>query len=326
MTITVEDTKYINLNTQHGVSSPTANDYVSSYLSNITFNFMGLLKEEDDILFSHIDIVSAQIPLSFYNINYACNTLKYTINSGTTKTLTLTRSNYSITSLITEIQNQFLNAGYTMTITYNKPTGKLTFSSTQSFSFLSAGSTILEVLGFDSISNYTSTGNILVASNPASLLTIKKLKFCSNTLATNSVSSFSGGSTSLFGVVPVNGVPFGIIQYNNTSGRKSLLKNKVIDSIDIQILDENNRFVNFNNVEWAITLAITTTRKVIENDTTKSFSDMLSPILRMIQQPQIDTSVDSTIPPYIPPVGIDKSLFTDENDLDFFMYKNGVNI
>jgi hypothetical protein len=127
----------------------------------------------------------------------------------------------------------------------------------------------------------------------------------------------------LFGIVPVNGVPFGIIQYNNSSGRSSLLKNKVIDSIDIQILNENNQFINFNNIEWAITLAITTTRKLIEKDN-KNFSDMLKPILQMMEQPIQDTS--GNIAPPSQAVGLDKSLFTDENDLDFFMYKNGVNI
>jgi hypothetical protein len=320
MSITVEDTRYVNINSKHGISSPTSGDYVKSYLSNMTFNFRGLLKEEDDILFSHVDIANAQIPLSFYNINYTCNILKYTINNGTTNTLTLTRSNYSFTSLITEIKTQFTNAGYTFTITYNKPTGKFTFSSSQPFSFLYTGSTIFDVLGFDDTTNYSSTANVLVAENPASLLTIKKLKFCSNALATNSVGSYTGGSSSLVGSVPVNGVPFGIIQYNNNSGRNSLLKNKSIDIIDLQVLDENNRFVNFNNIEWAITLAITTTRKVIEKDN-KNFSDMLNPILQLIKQPETTTET-----PYVPPVGIDKSLFTDENDLDFFMYKHGVNI
>jgi hypothetical protein len=74
-------------------------------------------------------------------------------------------------------------------------------------------------------------------------------------------------------------------------------------------------------VEWAITLAITTTRRIIEKDSSSSkFSDMLSPILQMIKEPEKENT------PYTPPVGIDKSLFSDENDLDFFMYKHGVDI
>ena len=328
MSLTVEDTRYISLNTQHGVSHPTTGNYVTSYLSNIDFHFRGLLKEEDDILYSHIDIVNAQIPVSFYNINYATNTLKYTINNGSILTLTVDRSNYNLTSLMVELKSKFLSAGYTMNTTFYKPTGKFTFSSSQPFSFLSTGSTILEILGFDSVSNYTSTNNVLVGEHPCNLLGIKKLKFCSSALATNSVSSYGSGSDSLFGIIPVNASPFGMIQYNNTSGRRSLLKNKVIDMIDIQVYDENNRYINFNNTEWSITLAITTTRKLKNTENERTFSDMLRPILQLLNEvpepePKPETPINDINQPA---TGINQSLFTDETDLDFFMYQHGIDI
>lgn len=328
MSLTVEDTRYISLNTQHGVSHPTSGNYVTSYLSNINFHFRGLLKEEDDILYSHIDIVNAQIPVSFYNINYASNTLKYTINNGSILTLTVDRSNYNLNSLMVELKSKFLSAGYTMVITFFKPTGKFTFSSSQPFSFLSMDSTILEILGFDSVSNYVSTNNVLVGEHPCNLLGIKKLKFCSSALATNSISSYGSGSDSLFGIIPVNATPFGMIQYTNTSGRRSLLKNKVIDTIDIQVKDENNRYINFNNTEWSITLAITTTRRVKDTQNDNSFSDMIKPILQLLKPPEQNTdNTDTTINDINQPaVGIDKSLFTNETDLDFFMYQHGIDI
>jgi hypothetical protein len=313
---TVEDTRYVSLNSKHAVSKPTSDDYITSYMSNIDFHFRGLLIEEDDILYSHIDIANAQIPLSYYNINYACNTLKYTINGGSILTLSLTRSNYNFTSLIAELQTQFLSAGYVFSITFNKPTGKLTFSATVPFVFLYSNSTIFDTLGFSSLMNFTSTNNILIAEHPCSLFTIKKLKFCSNSLSTNSVSSYSGGANSVLGVIPVNALPFGIIQYNNSSGRRSLLKNTRVDSIDIQVMDENNRYINFNNSNWSITLAITTTRKVRDTQKDTSFSNMLKPILELIKNPNV----------FVPPDGIDNKLFTDDTDLDFFMYSHGIDI
>lgn len=315
MDLTVEDTRYISLNTQHGVSRSSNSDYTTSFLSDVTFNFKGLLKEDDDILFSYIDIVNCQIPVSFYNINYSTNTLKYKINGGTTLTLTLTHANYNTTSLMAELIAQFLLAGYTFTITFNKPLGKFTFASSTNFSFLSAslGSTISEILGFDSVLSYTSSSNILQSQHPASLLGIKKLKFTSTALSTSSISSGIGGS-SCFGIVPVNAPPFGIIQYSNNSGRKSVLKNKVIDLIDLQVFDENNRYINFNNTEWSITLAITSIRKYRDTENDNTFSDMITPILK-VTNPEIDL-----------PVVENNNMFSDETDLDFFMYKNGVNI
>jgi hypothetical protein len=107
MSNTVEDTRYINLNTQHAKLSPSFDGYSKSYLSNLNFDFKGLLKEENDILYSTIDIVNAQIPVSFYNINAATNILKFAINNGVILTLTIDKANYSLTSLITILTSLF---------------------------------------------------------------------------------------------------------------------------------------------------------------------------------------------------------------------------
>ena len=45
--------------------------------SFVDFNFTGLLKDEKDILRSYISILNAQIPVSFYTINYYNNVLDY---------------------------------------------------------------------------------------------------------------------------------------------------------------------------------------------------------------------------------------------------------
>jgi hypothetical protein len=50
-----------------------------------------------------------------------------------------------------------------------------------------------------------------------------------------------------------------MISYNSQSdANKNLLNVRIINEIDIQIFDENNNFVNFNNLDWNITLVITT--------------------------------------------------------------------
>jgi hypothetical protein len=53
-----------------------------------------------------------------------------------------------------------------------------------------------------------------------------------------------------------------MITYSNNGSRKALLKNRSIDNIDIIITYENNRFINFDNNEFPLILAITTTRRV----------------------------------------------------------------
>jgi hypothetical protein len=312
MMMTYEDTKYVSLNSQQGISRNTDGTYVKSYLSHIDFNFPNLLKEETDILYNHIDIVNAQFPVSFYNINYTSNTLKYTVNNSNIQTLTIPVGNYSIISLKSILISQFLIAGYVFTITFNESTNKYTFTnSLYDFSFLSSGSTILETIGFDSVYSYVSTTKSLISEHSASLLGIKKIKVSSKALSTNSISS--GGGVDILSTIPVNGIPRGIILYNNTGNRKSLLKNRIIDSIDIILKDELNNYINWNNVEWSLTLAITTTR--IYKNSILSLASLFSNNKNQNQN-QNDGLIEterSQLP------------FDNENDLDFYMYQKGYN-
>lgn len=312
--MTYEDTRYISLNTQHGISRPNNGTYVKTYLSHIDFPFVGLLHEDPSILYNHIDIVNAQIPVSFYNINYASNTLKYTINGGSIQTLTIPVGNYNISTLKSEIKAQFLVVGYVFTILFNESTNKYTFTNTlYDFSFLSLGSTILETIGFDSVNNYVSSSKTLVSEHCVSLLGIKKLKISSVSLATSAVSSLGGGD--LLGIIPINAGPRQMISYVNSANRKALLKNRVVDNIDLMITDENNKYVNFNNTEYSITLAITTTR--IYNNSFKSLASLFSNVISNNPASRVPDTSTNEKPVEVP--------FDSETDLDFFMFKHGFN-
>ena len=310
--MTYEDTRYISLNSQHGISRPTSGLYVKTFLSHIDWPTVGLLHEDPTIMYNHVDVVNAQIPVSFYNINYASNKLQYTINGGSIQTLTIPVGNYSISSLKTEIKSQFLAAGYVFTILFNESTNKYLFTnSLYDFIFLSLGSTILETIGFDSVNSYTSSNKTLLSEHCVSLLGIKKLKISSVSLATSGFSSSGGGD--LLGIIPVNAGPRQMISYVNSANRKSLLKNRVVDSIDLMITDETNTFVNLNNVEWSITLAITTTR--IYQNTKGSLSETIFSNIN----PASEAPMASEPPP------IEDIPFDRETDLDFYMYKHGIN-
>jgi hypothetical protein len=224
--MTVEDTREISLNTQNCVKKPNSgfgnSAYESSFLSQISFNFKDILKDDDDILYSHVDIVKASIPVSFYLINYTTNVLAYKINNGVIQTIVLERGNYNITTLMSAIKQGFFNTGYAFTMTYNKITSKLTFVSPigTTFTMLSSasGGTINEIIGFDSVNSYTSTGNILVSEHSASLIESKILNVSSSALRTSSLSSRGGGD--LLAVIPVNAIADGLILYTSTSWRK----------------------------------------------------------------------------------------------------------
>ena len=56
-------------------------------------------------------------------------------------------------------------------------------------------------------------------------------------------------------VIPVDVEPFSLISYNNYN-HTNILRVKKIDHIDIQLLDSYNRFIDFNNIHWSITLTL----------------------------------------------------------------------
>jgi hypothetical protein len=309
--LTVIDTKYITLNTQHCIKRPTNGLYQSSFLSLIDFPFKDVLKDDDDILYSHVSIISAQIPVSFYLVNYTTNVLKYSVNNGAILSMTLERGNYNLNTLIDALKAGFLTAGFAFSITINKITGRLLFTSPVLTTFKiynsTFGSTINEIIGFDSVNSYSSTGNVLLGEHPCSLVGIKVLKVSSSALRTNSLASGSLGN--LIATIPVNSPPYGLILYENKSNNNGgLLLNREISNIDIQITDENNAPINFNNVEYSLCLGITTTRILKDKLNSSSFRDSTRQIMNIPQE-------QPTITP---------DVFNDENDLDFYMYQHGI--
>lgn len=256
------ETKLINLNSKDAILNN------STYLSNVYFNLNGILKDEDDILERYISIQNAQIPFSFYNINVYNNILKLQI-STTIYTLTLTKGNYNATSLITEITTQLTNNSLTdFTITISTITGILTFTKTTgSFSIISAGSTIYDVLGFVPGTNYNSVTQKIIAPYPLNLLGTLRLRICSFELVTNNI------DYTLI-TLPIEIGNFGLIQYTNISNIRAKLNNPSLDGFDIMIIDDNNNNINFNNINWTMTMILTIVRKknIINNI---KFNDVL---------------------------------------------------
>ena len=57
----------------------------------------------------------------------------------------------------------------------------------------------------------------------------------------------------------------GIINYNNLTDYKSIFKEYEFNSIDISITDDKNNYIDFNNIDWSMTLQIDITNEIVEN-------------------------------------------------------------
>jgi len=97
------------------------------------------------------------------------------------------------------------------------------------------------------------------------------------------------------------------------------LRTDTIDEIDILILDQNNKSVNFNNIDWGITLLLEITRenndvaKVDMLDILKEQDKIFSDIAKSNQTPLDDT----------PPLQVEQPISDIQtDDLQFFIYQN----
>jgi len=277
------ETRIISLN-----SAYANNKLNTTFNSNVEFFFKAVLKDEPDIIRSTIQLVNAQIPVSFYQINFTNDIFSFCLSNLIPINITITRGNYNSSSLITELKAKLLTAGYTFGITISRITGIMTFTLNQAFFIFS--NPLGVVLGFNTTLGSSLVGgiNTLTAPFPLNLLGIQKLKIFSNALATQSFDSVGSGNNSLITTITVNAPPFGIILYD-TPTEPLILKTKTINTLDIQILDENNNYVNFNNINFTMTLQLNIVRsKSATPNPIKSIVDVLEQSLQ-----KIDTDIQS---------------------------------
>jgi len=254
-----QDCKLIVLNSANALRNN------SSLLSDVLFPFTGVLKEDHDIFYSTIGIVNASLPVSFYVINSNNNVLKIQNNTTLiTYSIVIPIGNYNANGLIANLTTQIQALGFsTFSLAINRSNGILTFSFPSSFTIM-ASSSIFTVLGFYGTASITGTS--ITASYPLNLLGTKKVKIFSSLLATIGVDSQTRYSSGTLATINVSDSPFGMIQFLNQSSYYAKLRMRKIDNIDIKLLDENGNLLDFNNVDWVITLQLVTYRHLVQEE------------------------------------------------------------
>lgn len=251
--------RLITINSANGIQRN------STKLSDMLFNFQNILSDDDDIISSNISVMNAQIPVSFYIIN--ATNYQFLVNTTTpsaSNTVTLAYGNYTANSLVTAI-NSALSAT-TVTVSFIQLNGKLTFTNTSggSITVLDVGGGIIsayKIIGYGSTTGYTASSPSTMPY-PLNLLGVKKLSIKSQLLGVTSFQSGTNQSTTLT-TIPNNNAPYTMINYENQSDlNKSLVRVRKIDAIDIQIEDENGTKIDFNGIDWTITLVLENIRKM----------------------------------------------------------------
>jgi hypothetical protein len=109
---------------------------------------------------------------------------------------------------------------------------------------------------------YTVVGNTLTYPGLFNVINPKKLKIFSQNLAIDSYDSVGLVTNNLIETLSVNAPPFGLILYNNVDSTYGHLRTSYLSTIDIQIRNELGDFIDFNNIDWTITIVLIVYKKL----------------------------------------------------------------
>ena len=116
----------------------------------------------------------------------------------------------------------------------------------------------------------------------------------------NAFSSKSFACVQTIATIPVDQPPYNMISYVSVSDlEKNILFNRSLDILDIQIVDEENKYVNFRNINWSITLCLS-----IEKDDKVKIEYGLFNLPQEINNQNLENSIENP-----------KKLSRDEKDL-----------
>ena len=239
-----------------------------TYMSSVKYNLGTIIRNDRDIIHRQVQLLNAQIPYSFYVINYTNNLFKYSILSFPAITITVPVGNYTANSLISTLKSlvDTANGDTTFMATIDSINGNMTFTYQYDWTLYNNFTySIGNVLGFNpnTVYNNVYPTSSIFADYPLNLLGIKTLQVRSSNLIMNNISSVQGGATTLLQSIPVSAVPFGMIDFVDKGQNLITIHNDLLDDLDIEIVDgESGEYINFNNQDWCITLAFHLTREV----------------------------------------------------------------
>ena len=199
------------------------------------------------------------IPISWYLINENNNQITIRINQ-VNQTYSFPYGNYNINTFINAWYNVVNGGKEQWNLSYNSTTNKLTIHNNL-YTFLISDkhiNSIFPILGFQKGDEYFEdddnniTSEFVINFSGLSHLFIKSPTFGLNNIASRN----NACCDNIIASIPVNASTNGVILYNNYSMFKSIFNNHGLNNIEIAITDDNTHHVNFNNVDWALTLQI----------------------------------------------------------------------
>ena len=244
------------------LNSNNATRYLNGdYLSDVVFDFTNILSPSDDISYVEVGVGNAEIPATFYNIDITNNIFNYRVNS-INYSIIVPPGNYNFNSLVTQMTTLFTANGQTFTMSLNRNSNILTMTLTTGAWNQINASSIYYILGFDPDTTYNIVGNTITFPRLFNLLGQKKLKIYSSNISVDSFDSVNTATNNLLCTISVNQPGFNLIIYTNIDGLYAHMRNRYLSTVDIQIKDELGNLINFNGINWTMTINLILYRRI----------------------------------------------------------------
>jgi hypothetical protein len=258
----INESKQIYLSSEENTLNTTLEN--GDYKSKIRFSIPYLITSNEHTLYQTVKVLNAIIPYSFYIINeYNCNLNMNNI------VLSVEFGNYNAYTLIDTINDLMTENNILGKLTLDSSNGKYLLTATQNIIIRNTTNNIYSIIGLDNSTYNTvndGTNYKIYFPYPVNTGGIHNIFIKTNFNTSNQ--KFGGYNTSqILTSIPVQVEPFGIIQYSNYENIETIIRNKDMDFLTIELLDDNLNSINFNGLNWTIKLEIKSVNKYNANDT-----------------------------------------------------------
>jgi hypothetical protein len=255
-----------------------------------------------------VEVISAEIPLSFYNISTALqnNIFSYTKSPGAVAVnLTIPSGSYTVDSLMSTLNGLQTDFTISYSDVFNKflitiiaPVAAVNFvysasDYTQQLFGIIASRQITSSSYFDGVCNLASVHSVLIRSS----------------LNSGNSASTSQSNNDIICKVPLSVNYGGILIYNNNDfTRKNIIKSGSIRQFYLKLTEQNNKILDLNSCVYELTILFTKIKHdmntVSEEQRQRRTNNYIEPVIELPPQPPpppvIQTQVIQPTSTFIP--------------------------
>ena len=228
----------------------------SNFNSNMKIDLQSGITRNNALQDIHLQLNSCEIPHSFYNFSSNLENINLYVDDSSS--LVLTEQHYDIYELVAFIT---ADGTFPYSATFDSQTNKITLTNTDATShtinFSQSDSLKLSTaLGFNQTDRVVSGGGTLTSDFSVNLNTIHSIFVHTNLAVNNVITTTNGNIRNIIQKIPVKSMFGEIINYNPTENINfsGVLNTNEIKSLEISLRDQNDILIDFNNVNFEISL------------------------------------------------------------------------